>query len=402
MISSISLVKQRVQFDALARRNAAISTKSPRDFATLRTATSNRVQSQRSSAFTLVELLVVIAIIGILVALLLPAIQAAREAARRSSCKNNLRQIGLAFMNHESTHGFFPSGGWHARFTGDPDKGFGISQPGGWVYSILPFAEQQPLHSLGAGLNPGSAEKIAAANQRDSTPLQFMNCPSRRRSEASDSGGLGFLNGGSPALFARGDYAGCIGDYLFYDEAFAGATLASTLWAEYETISKSRIKQLHEAQLNNMRRSRIPQAPPIFGIEDFNGITYWGSEVRIAQVTDGLSNTYAVGERYIDPDGYEDIATYGNDYSVYCGMQNDVGRTTWYGPEDDPEDPDRAPMNDEVGFEGADRFGSAHPGGLHMVFADGSVQSIGYEIDPFVHRNLGNREDGLVVSLDEL
>ncbi len=84
----------------------------------------------RRRAFTLVELLVVIAIIGVLVALLLPAIQSAREAGRRTQCLNNLRNIGLAFANHLDVHKQYATGGWGWIWSGDPDRGFGLRQPG--------------------------------------------------------------------------------------------------------------------------------------------------------------------------------------------------------------------------------------------------------------------------------
>ncbi len=115
-------------------------------------------KSQKSSiihpkvqAFTLVELLVVITIIGILISLLLPAVQSAREAARRLQCSNNLKQFGLAALNHEEANGFLPSSGWGWTWVGDPDRGFGARQPGGWIYNLLPYLEQETLHSLGAG-----------------------------------------------------------------------------------------------------------------------------------------------------------------------------------------------------------------------------------------------------------
>ncbi len=128
--------------------------------------------------FTLVELLVVIAIIGILVALLLPAIQAAREAARRTQCKNNLRQIALACLNHESTHKTFPYGGWSFGWMGDPDQGYGPQQPGGWIYAAAPYLEEQAIFNLGKGLD-FEAKKLELSKQM-SQVLPVFNCPSRR------------------------------------------------------------------------------------------------------------------------------------------------------------------------------------------------------------------------------
>src|SRR3954467_5721830 len=113
----------------------------------------NRQQAARG--FTLVELLVVIAIIGILVALLLPAIQAAREAARRSSCTNNLKNLGLAVLNYEATQKIFPtSEGWDASYTDDEKNVVDALAPvgsrwlsgKGWILTILPNLEESALY----------------------------------------------------------------------------------------------------------------------------------------------------------------------------------------------------------------------------------------------------------------
>ena len=140
---------------------------------------------RRRNAFTLVELLVVIAIIGILVALLLPAVQQAREAARRIQCVNNLKQQGLAWLNHESAQGFLPSSGWGWRWQGDPDKGFGESQPGGWAFSVLPFLEESNVRDLGQGMGYSADHVPETAKQEQmllgvQSPIPAFNCPSRR------------------------------------------------------------------------------------------------------------------------------------------------------------------------------------------------------------------------------
>ncbi len=156
--------------------------------------------------FTLIEVLVVITIIGILVALLIPAVQMARESARRTSCANNLRQLATAILLHEEQHKTFPTGGWGEDWVGDPEKGYGIHQPGGWIYNILAYIEQENVRLLGKGLS--GQNKQQAMIQMLQTPLEIAHCPSRRLPQVYPYHGPATLkNIIPPESVAKSDYA---------------------------------------------------------------------------------------------------------------------------------------------------------------------------------------------------
>ena len=162
--------------------------------------------------FTLVELLVVITIIGILTALLLPAVQAAREAARIGQCQNNLKQLALGCLSHESATRRFPTNGWGPHWTGDADMGNDWLQPGGWIYNILPYIEQQSLHDMGAGLP--QADKYAAHSRRLCVPLPTLYCPTAPSCDVLVTGLLAgkiVLNALPPPSAAHTDYASNVG-----------------------------------------------------------------------------------------------------------------------------------------------------------------------------------------------
>jgi len=295
--------------------------------------------------FTLIELLVVIAIIAILIGLLLPAVQKVRESASRMKCANNLKQIGLACHMVNDQTGALPSGGWGWGWVGDATRGNGVTQPGGWIFQILPNMEQNNLYRL--------ANSQAGITQLAASPVVTFNCPSRRPG-GPYPGNNGYYNYGGTTLtsMARTDYAANSGDQNA-DEISAGpGSLAEGDSSTYAWAST---------------------AP-------FTGVIFQRQGIPLVQITNGTSNTFLAGEKYLNPDGYDSGTDAGDNESMYVGFDNDISRCTF-----------SPPMEDTPGFADAFRFGSAHPGGLNMLYCDGSVSFLSFSVDPAVFKRAGTR-----------
>jgi prepilin-type N-terminal cleavage/methylation domain-containing protein/prepilin-type processing-associated H-X9-DG protein len=361
-------------------------------------ATSNEGRRwKRTSAFTLVELLVVIAIIGVLVALLLPAIQAAREAARNTQCKNNVRQIGVAVLNYESSKKEFPAGGWGFRWMGDPDRGSGPGQPGGWVYQIAPYIEQGNITIYGRGMS--GPQKFAALAQQRATVIPMFYCPSRRSATGLTAGEYTF-NAETPPLDSKTDYA-ISGGTKVYGIPGGGPPPNDTM-----TDCATRFP--------NCNWAGMPDSEVVDG---WNGIVGLRVGVTMRRITDGTSNTILAGEKYLPPVFYENPtdpneATQspmnfgdenpGDNSSMWQGYDQDTVRAA-SGSINNSGQPegllplrDTAPQPNTYRYAegGSHSFGSPHSSSVNMVYVDGSVHSIEFEVDAIVWGELGNRQNG--------
>ncbi len=344
----------------------------------------------RQSGFTLIELLVVIAVIGVLVALLLPAVQQAREAARRIQCVNNLKQIGLALFNYESSVGAFPPGyidlQTNPNFTPDLDMGSGW----GWAAHSLPYMDQQNLYnSINFNLGTRNVNNSTCVM----TTLTVYQCPS------------------------DGNQRPCI----LYDSTFSSPiiTVAHSNYVGTSGWEECFINAGGNPQpfYNNPNDANDQDGDPTDGIYGSGisctfgaagvGLFYRNSANRIADVRDGLSNTLIVGERCSahSPTTWVGAVTgarvpawmattpWTSPYTSPAACQN-TGNGTAYDNADFDEalclghgNATHKPNSDNP-FYDPDVFWSFHSGGCNFLFGDGSVHFIKTGVDPRTYQYL--------------
>jgi prepilin-type N-terminal cleavage/methylation domain-containing protein len=352
-------------------------------------------QIKRSTrAFTLVELLVVIAIIGILVALLLPAIQAAREASRRTQCKNNLKNIGLACLNHADTLKVFPTGGagWSPRINDyiENDRPVGPTKMGlGWGYQVLAYLEEGALLGLTEHAELGNVE------------VPIYVCPSRR-------GAIHFYHAGADETYVLTDYAsvspctkGCPSatgtpSNVIADISPAVVNSTGGPWTVRNWLTQCNDTTPPDGGIYDGAIVRSPFVRDTFGAPGvLTGHFAKGAPfpTKVAKITDGTSKTMLIAEKYIRYDLYN--GGYASDDRGWAdGWDADTVRATCIQPLNDSEINEfhsPKPPSPENPSWYTLIMGSAHTGAFNAVFADGSTHSIDYEIDIYVLNALGTR-----------
>jgi len=372
-------------------------------------------RAQRS-AFTLVELLVVIAIIGILVALLLPAIQAARESARRTQCQNNLKNIGLAVLNHADSRKVFPTGGSkYLRTTPAPGfeleeniengKPLGPDRQGlGWGFQILPYLEET------------AAYQLTTSEDLQQVVVTVYVCPSRRPPKTVYSATF-------DVVFAFVDYAGAIpatftttARTVRYDPKIGVPLTPAAIGTLGRSFYGGAGAGGGDPPNNAIYDGVIVRCPWRWtGTDTASGkqLGVWATSVprptTVAKITDGTSKTFMIAEKYVRSDNYEGgegQARYSDDRGWADGWDADAMRSACFVPVSD-SDPIGWQSNVQnyfadgfqvtgpfMGLYNVLHFGSAHTSGINAVFADGSVHAISYDVDVEVFNGLATRDGG--------
>ena len=343
----------------------------------------------KKSGFTLVELLVVIAIIGILIGMLLPAVQQVREAARRTSCMNNMRQIGLAAHNFESAFGHMPTaGGCSQQYWDEQEEPLYGYENAGWMYQILPYVEQNTLYqqrdsdSDGDGNIDGWFGGISTLAE---TQIDIYNCPSRGGRVAN----LGWT-------FVRlGDYAGVMGSWNA-EEVINNGINWRFEFDNQADIDPVEVQYVWTGTIAKGGHVNASSSTPI--------ITKL-AEIGFGAISDGSSNTIMIMEKAVPAENYTiDTQTGIWDWWDLMGYYHNADwgsmRTTGEQMLGDTEMREQWNI-DQISWAGRIpqyQFGSAHPGACNCVLSDGSTHSVARTLDITTFDQVGKRADGSVVT----
>lgn len=332
----------------------------------------------RSPGFTLVELLVVIAIIGVLVALLLPAVQSAREAGRRMSCSNHLKQYGLGILNYHDNYGVYPINATGTNGSAIPRLT--------WQVRILPYMEQQAIYNgVDFNVDPRRLPLLGGGPVLWGVSPPYTRCPSDQYPKVL------WTREGTPSPRAQCNYGGSLGS-----QNVNGTTQTTchpfTVFEQPMPGGNPRF-----GEMNPIDKRRVS------GIFAFSAVV-----LRIADVTDGTSNTLMVGEvlpgcHWIngeDTTPYDAqpgtwINSWGNLFSVGGGSSTitPINEMTSCRRSNRISDPNCNPPAGHT-MQYAYGFKSRHPNGVLFTLADGSVRFVSQNINHTMYQNLGGRDEG--------
>jgi prepilin-type N-terminal cleavage/methylation domain-containing protein/prepilin-type processing-associated H-X9-DG protein len=341
--------------------------------------------SRHRRGFTLIELLVVIAIIAVLIALLLPAVQAAREAARRAQCTNNLKQMGLAIANYESANGTLPMGS--LNMSQAYDNCASISFKYTWQDYILNYVEQGTTYNALNFVRPWNSGSLTTAFD---VQIATYLCPSDSKFQEEPAGYVQFVQTSYAAV--RGAT-----ENIYYgwgpnsvNASRCGAIDSEGVFGEqiayrYAEITDGTSNTLAVGETSRFAADNSVSSPFNFGnyvgAWGGPGISGWNNDVRIT------GGAFTVPKINAKPDTQNSASAIGNCGGPFAVPQygNPVG---WSAP--------GSPCVNEGQFG----FRSNHPGGANFVFCDGSVKFLKETLNPQVLQALGSRNLGEVISSD--